>query len=154
MVLRVLFTLTAVFVLTAAETRVNAATPSFIASTAEFLGLREANGRHLALTAVTHTVINTNDSGPGSLRQAVLDANNTAADDMIDFNIPIATDPGCVPATGVCTIMVSSHFSIENNGSLTISGPGANHLILDGGTDPTVFSPRIVELPSFYPDYH
>jgi titin len=37
------------------------------------------------------SVVNTNDSGPGSLRQAILDANATAnvgAPDLIDFNIP------------------------------------------------------------------
>jgi hypothetical protein len=37
----------------------------------------------------TFTVINTNDSGPGSLRQAILDANNaTGAQSTINFNIP------------------------------------------------------------------
>ncbi|MEK6322315.1 MAG: VCBS repeat-containing protein [Acidobacteriota bacterium] len=33
-------------------------------------------------------VINTNDSGVGSLRQAILDANNSAGADTISFNIP------------------------------------------------------------------
>lgn len=33
-------------------------------------------------------VINTNDSGAGSLRQAITDANNTAGADTISFNIP------------------------------------------------------------------
>jgi hypothetical protein len=35
----------------------------------------------------TFTVTNTSDSGPGSLRQAILDANATAQVDLIDFNI-------------------------------------------------------------------
>ena len=35
----------------------------------------------------TFTVKNTNDSGPGSLRQAMFDANVTAGADVIDFNI-------------------------------------------------------------------
>jgi uncharacterized repeat protein (TIGR01451 family) len=38
--------------------------------------------------AATFTVINTNDSGVGSLRQAILDANATAGTDTIAFNIP------------------------------------------------------------------
>ena len=38
--------------------------------------------------AATFTVINTNDSGAGSLRQAVIDANANAGADTIDFNIP------------------------------------------------------------------
>src|SRR2546426_7048242 len=38
--------------------------------------------------ATTFTVTNTNDSGPGSLRQAILDANATAGADLIAFNIP------------------------------------------------------------------
>src|SRR5438874_12004340 len=39
-------------------------------------------------SAMTFTVTNTNDSGSGSLRQAITDANNAAGADTIDFNIP------------------------------------------------------------------
>jgi hypothetical protein len=39
-------------------------------------------------TPLTYTVGNTNDSGPGSLRQALLDANAHAATDTIVFDIP------------------------------------------------------------------
>ena len=35
----------------------------------------------------TFTVLNTNDAGPGSLRQAILDANATPGLDAINFNI-------------------------------------------------------------------
>src|SRR5262249_32681356 len=36
----------------------------------------------------TFSVINTNDTGPGSLRQAILDANANSGADMIRFAIP------------------------------------------------------------------
>lgn len=39
----------------------------------------------------TFTVTNTNDIGPGSLRQAILDANGDSNTDIIAFNIPGAT---------------------------------------------------------------
>jgi hypothetical protein len=39
-------------------------------------------------TAATFTVTNANDSGPGSLRQAITDANNTGGLDTINFSIP------------------------------------------------------------------
>src|ERR1043166_6732073 len=38
--------------------------------------------------ADTFTVTNTNDTGAGSLRQGIADANNHAGTDMISFNIP------------------------------------------------------------------
>jgi len=41
-----------------------------------------------AVRAATLTVTNTNDSGAGSLRQAILDANSGAGTDTIQFNIP------------------------------------------------------------------
>src|SRR5258708_1773835 len=53
--------------------------------------------------AGTFTVTNTSDSGPGSLRQAILDANANAGADTIVFGIP-GTDPNCNTTTGVCTI--------------------------------------------------
>jgi len=43
-----------------------------------------------AAPAATFTVTNTNDSGPGSLRQAILDANAAPGADTIAFNIPSA----------------------------------------------------------------
>src|SRR5260370_22422906 len=61
---------------------------------------------------VTFTVINTNDSGPGSLRQAILDANANAGPDTIRFSIssgpqaiaplsplPTITDPVTIDGT-------------------------------------------------------
>jgi hypothetical protein len=42
----------------------------------------------MSAAAATFTVINTNDSGPGSLRQAMLDAETSEGADAIVFNIP------------------------------------------------------------------
>ncbi|HSQ76378.1 MAG TPA: hypothetical protein VLT13_12515 [Bacteroidota bacterium] len=48
-------------------------------------------------------VVNTLDSGPGSLRQAILDANLSTGADSISFAVP-KSDPGYQAATGVWTI--------------------------------------------------
>src|SRR5262249_7193911 len=53
-----------------------------------------------AITVVT--VTNTHDTGVGSFRQAVIDANTIAGFDKIVFNIP-GSDENC-GADGVCTI--------------------------------------------------
>ena len=42
----------------------------------------------IPVAAATFTVTNTNDSGAGSLRQAILDANATPGGDSIEFDIP------------------------------------------------------------------
>src|SRR6185369_272599 len=75
-------------------------------------------------SATAITVTNTNDNGPGSLRQAIIDA---VSGDIINFNIP-ASDPGCTG--GLCTITLASELAIEK--SLTIQGPGANQLTVSG----------------------
>ena len=71
------------------------------------------------MAAATFTVTNTNDSGAGSLRQAILDANASAGADLIEFNIPGA---------GVHTIMPASELPWIT-GAATIDGytqPGAS----------------------------
>ena len=57
----------------------------------------------LALQIVT----NTNDSGSGSFRQAIEDANAAPGTDLILFFIP-DSDTGCDPGTNVCTIQPES----------------------------------------------
>src|SRR5216684_934360 len=74
--------------------------------------------------AATITVINTNDSGSGSLRDAVASA---ASGDTINFNL-------AYPAT----ITLGSTLTIGTN--LTISGPGASNLAISGGGAVRVFS--------------
>jgi hypothetical protein len=62
----------------------------------------------LPLGAATFTVTNTNDSGAGSLRQAIADANGAAGLDTISFNVSGA---GCDGA-GVCTIVPATQLPI------------------------------------------
>jgi hypothetical protein len=68
--------------------------------------------------AATITVINTNDSGPGSLRQALANASNG---DTINFAV-----------TGTISL-ISGELVIGKN--VTIAGPGANRLSIDGGQE-------------------
>jgi Right handed beta helix region/IPT/TIG domain/S-layer homology domain len=72
-----------------------------------------------AAGAATFTVTNTNDTGPGSLRQAINDANDNAGADTIDFAIP-GSDSGC-DGSGVCTITPVLPFASLND-PVTIDG--------------------------------
>ena len=76
----------------------------------------------ISMHATTVTVTNTNDSGPGSLRQALADANDH---DTITFSV-----------TG--TIGLTSGELLVNK-VITISGPGAASLALDGNGNSRVF---------------
>jgi len=69
----------------------------------------------LSTQAATITVNNTNDSGAGSLRQAIADANDG---DTVEFGV-----------TGTITL-TTDLLLVEK--SITISGPGSNNLTLDG----------------------
>jgi hypothetical protein len=68
------------------------------------------------------TVANTNDSGSGSLRQALADANDG---DTINFAV-----------TGTISL-TSGELLVDK--SVTISGPGANHLAVNGNAKNCVF---------------
>jgi hypothetical protein len=57
-----------------------------------------------SLFAATFTVTNTNDSGPGSLRQAILDANANPGPDTIAFAIPGAGVHTIAPTTSFPTV--------------------------------------------------
>ncbi|MEZ5426257.1 MAG: choice-of-anchor Q domain-containing protein [Pyrinomonadaceae bacterium] len=89
------------------------------------------SGLVLSLTTATRatvfTVTNLNDSGAGSLRQAILDANTQASSDVINISV-----------TGTITL-TSGQLSIANNGSLTINGPGASNLVVSGNNVSRVF---------------
>ncbi|HEV7509600.1 MAG TPA: IPTL-CTERM sorting domain-containing protein [Thermoanaerobaculia bacterium] len=78
-------------------------------------------------TAATFTVMNLAEAGPGSLRQAVLDANATAGDDEVAFA------PGL---TGMITL-TSDEILITD--SLVVSGPGAGVLTVSGNDHSRIF---------------
>ena len=73
--------------------------------------------------ATTITVTNTNDSGPGSLRQA----------------LAIATDGDTIDATGISGVITLTAGVLIVNKSVTINGPGAEILAIDGNAASTVF---------------
>jgi predicted outer membrane repeat protein len=71
--------------------------------------------------AMSFMVTNTNDSGAGSLRLAIQSANASPGPDSIGFNLT-----GCP-----CVIHLNSTLVVT--GALSIAGPGAAQLALDGG---------------------
>ncbi|MCC9001772.1 MAG: hypothetical protein LM549_03985, partial [Candidatus Competibacter sp.] len=75
--------------------------------------------------AATFTVTNLNDSGVGSLRQAILDANNAVGADTIVFQAGLG---------GI--LLTSGSFTITGN--LTLNGPGTG-LTLNGNNAQRIF---------------
>src|SRR5262249_33959878 len=75
----------------------------------------------------TFMVLNVADSGPGSLRQAVLDAEANPGADTIDFAMNVK---------GTITL-TSGQLAIS--GDLTINGPGADKLTVSGNHASRVF---------------
>ena len=73
-----------------------------------------------SLTADTFTVTNTNDSGAGSLRQAIVDANAHVGMDTIAFNIPGAGIHAIAPATHLPFVVT---FATPRYCSSRICGP-------------------------------
>jgi hypothetical protein len=85
---------------------------------------------HLAILLVTATsiasagtivVTNTNDSGAGSLRQAITDAENNPGPDSVIFNIPVS-DPNYSDIAGVWTIQPATELPYLENDSTVIDG--------------------------------
>lgn len=85
-----------------------------------------------ALPAATFTVSTLNDSGAGSLRQAILDANATAGPDVIQI-------------TAVGTLQLLSALPIINE-AVTIQGPGMTELAVVGGSGFRVLESTAVPL--------
>src|SRR6266487_5433269 len=79
----------------------------------------------LSTQAATITVMNTNDSGAGSLRQALLDAANA---DTITFDSSL---------NGQTITLTSGELLVDK--SVTINGPGSDNLTVDGNHASRVF---------------
>jgi len=86
----------------------------------ELLGLEQR------IVPSTITVTTTSDSGPGSLRQAITDANKTAGNDIIDFNF---TSGGS--HTIALTAALPNIIDASTVGTVTINGTGASLLTID-----------------------
>lgn len=91
----------------------------------------------------TYYVTNSNSSGPGSLRQAILDANMSAGRYYIYFNIP-ESDPDYSPTLGVWFLNLTVVLPmLEDNNGVVIDGasqPGSHSdlpgIIIDGSNLP------------------
>src|SRR4051812_12244849 len=82
-----------------------------------------------------YTVTNVNDVGPGSLRQAILNANNSAhADDTIVFDAAVFSTPRVIDVISALPQFGSV------SGGLSIVGPGSNLLtVRKTGFGPQVY---------------
>ncbi|HBU02256.1 MAG TPA: hypothetical protein DEB20_06935, partial [Acidimicrobiaceae bacterium] len=80
-------------------------------------------------SAASFTVTNCNDSGAGSLRQAVLDSEAASGADTISISA-VCDASGAVSVSGVMNI----------TDSLAIVGPGAASFILDGQGSTQIFN--------------
>jgi hypothetical protein len=91
-----------------------------------------AGGTIGAVEGVGFTVTNINDSGAGSLRQAVLDANRTASADVILFS-SLFNSPQTITLTG-------GELDLTDAATTTIAGPGAKLLTVSGNQTSRVFA--------------
>src|SRR5690349_21903848 len=82
--------------------------------------LRIAGAYSIPASAATFTVVNTNDSGTGSLRQAIIEANGAAGPDDIVF----------APTLQGTIVLTSGQLMVTD--SLTIAGPGAGKISVSG----------------------
>ena len=90
----------------------------------ELLGLEER------VVPATFTVVNNSDSGVGSLRQAIIDANATSANDTINFSV-VNSSYNIILGSALPNIATTS-----TAGTLTINGLSASSLTISG-SDPT-----------------
>ena len=78
--------------------------------------------------AATFTVTTTANGGPGSLEQAILDANNSAGADMISFNIP-GTGPHTISPTSALPFIFGA---VTIDGTTQSPGSSTPQIVLNG----------------------
>jgi hypothetical protein len=89
--------------------------------------------------AASFTVTNTNDSGTGSLRQAILNANSNNEDDTIVFDSTVFNTAKTITLTsGELTILPDNSSGFIK--TLTINGPAQNLLSISGNNQSRIFN--------------
>src|SRR5205823_2330534 len=88
-------------------------------------------GSFIVIFPLNLIVTNTNDTGAGSLRQALLDTNLAGTVDTITFSPTVFNT--------LQTITLTSG-SLPVTDTVTITGPGANLLTLRAGTNARIFT--------------
>ncbi len=91
----------------------------------------------LPAAAATFVVTNANDTGPGSLRAAVTQANSNGQPDTITFDPQFFSTPRTITLTS--QIRISDNFNTVED--LTITGPGAGLLTISGNNATRIFRP-------------
>ena len=82
--------------------------------------------------AATFTVTNTNDSGAGSLRDAITQANTNAQADTINFDPAVFNVARTITLTSGELTITSDNQNPGDGRLVTINGPGANLLTISG----------------------
>jgi hypothetical protein len=82
----------------------------------------------------TFMVVNNSDSGTGSLRQAIINANATSNNDIINFTFASGTNPYTITMASALPNIADAGIS----GTLTINGLGASSLIISGNDGNTL----------------
>jgi hypothetical protein len=100
------------------------------------LELEALEGR---LVLSTYTVTSPNDSGTGTLRQAILDAEMDETADTIDFAASLAGDTITLTSNDTTTAYGPTALVI-GNGNITIDGSGAPLLQISGDNARRIFA--------------
>ncbi len=91
-------------------------------------------------SAATFTVTNTNDSGPGSLRQATIDSYGNNQNDVINFEPGVFSTPQTITLTSGQLRILTDDPKAPVLTNLTINGPGAQLLTINGNNHSRIFA--------------